>query len=92
MSAELVRRLRAAAEYRGVPTQDLYTLAAEEIERLSERIVTVDIDGRVIRFDRVAECEAALDSIETECERLRSENQALRAASGPVGEEKADRP
>jgi hypothetical protein len=40
------------------------TALEAENETLRERIVTVDIDGRVIRFDKVAECEAALAAAE----------------------------
>lgn len=35
-----------------------------ELKACRDRIVTVDIDGRSIKFDKLAEAEAALDEIE----------------------------
>ena len=42
---------------------DLSALVAE-VERLRDRIVTIDIDGRPVRMDTVAEAEAAVAAIE----------------------------
>lgn len=44
-----------------------------ENDVLKERIVTVDIDGREIRYDKLAEAEAALASIEEANARLEVE-------------------
>lgn len=41
-----------------------------EIEALADRIVVQDIDGRTIKFDKVAEAEAALAEVEGAYERL----------------------
>ena len=49
------------------------------VTELEARIVTTDIDGRTVRFDKVAEAEAALDTVEQDNERLREEVVALRA-------------
>jgi hypothetical protein len=43
---------------------------AAAIRVLRERIVTVDIDGRTVRYDKVAECEASLDLAEKRCAQL----------------------
>ena len=51
-------------------TREFVGLLADELERLQERIVTIDIDGRPVLMDNVAEAEAALDTINRSFERL----------------------
>jgi hypothetical protein len=50
------------------------------------RIVTVDIDGRTIRFDKLAEAEAALDETERANLRIYERVDALRAGSYGTGD------
>ena len=51
--------------------------AEQERRQLQERIVTVDLDGRTIRFDKVAECEAALADAEARAEKAEANNATL---------------
>lgn len=55
----------------GVLAERVLVLVARH-DVLSQRIVTVDLDGRTIRYDKVAEAEAALDAVEQDNERLRT--------------------
>lgn len=50
----------------------------DELEELRKRIVTVDIDGRKIKMDNLAECEAALATVEGAYDRLHTFAEELR--------------
>lgn len=53
----------------------------EAFDALADRIVVQDLDGRTIKFDKVAEAEAALDEIERANARIYDRVEALRAGA-----------
>jgi hypothetical protein len=69
---ELREALGHHAGPRVVTTRAAAAWAVAEIERLQARIVTIDIDGRPVLMDSVAECEAALAAVEEQNERYRA--------------------
>ena len=83
----LIERLRFCAdEERSLTEEELLQAAdalvslREENEKLRERIVSVDIDGRTVRFDKVAEADAALASVEGYAERVTEERDRYKQA------------
>jgi hypothetical protein len=68
-SADLDDLLAQADQFVGQGGTLVEGLAAA-LRELRERIVTVDLDGRTIRYDKVAECEASLDLVEQRCAQL----------------------
>lgn len=53
----------------------------DDLDALGSRIVTVDLDGRTVRYDRVAECDAALDLTEQQLEAAERDRDAAQAAA-----------